>query len=92
MYGNQYTQSLIPHANGKLPGFNNGLPNYSFTEHGLVLGLKPNAMGAPGETMSDGNGNDFVLPGKPSNNDTLPIFASGKTTIVTNKKGLSKYY
>lgn len=92
-YGDQYDQSLFGHANGKLPKYNNGnLPPYAFTEYGLMLGLKPNAMGAPGETMTDGNGNDLVLPGKPSNNDVLPIYASGKTTIVTNKKGLSKYY
>lgn len=78
-HGDQYSQSLIPHANGKLPGFENGLESAI----GKVSG-EATAMVSNGEVMSEDGYMHRVGKGKDSN-DTRRAIAGPRTTIFPNK-------
>ena len=86
-YGDQYTQSLIPHANGKIPGFENGLASATGPVNGEAT-----ARVSSGEVIANKwLGTMYRVPGLKNNKDGKLAALNNSDTVITNKYGLSDY-
>lgn len=86
-YGDQYTQSLIPHANGKIPGFENGLASATGPVNGEATARVSN-----GEVIANKwLGTMYRVPGLKNNKDGKLAALNNSDTVITNKYGLSDY-
>lgn len=87
-YGDQYSQSLFGHANGKLPKFDIGKVSTSF---GQALG-EATARVSNGEVIANKyTGTMYRVPGLKNNKDGKLASLSDSDTVITNKHGLSDY-
>lgn len=86
--GDQYSQSLFGHANGKLPKFDIGKVSTSF---GQALG-EATARVSNGEVIANKyTGTMYRVPGLKNNKDGKLASLSDSDTVITNKHGLSDY-
>lgn len=87
-YGDQYSQPLFGHANGKLPKFDIGKVSTSF---GQALG-EATARVSNGEVIANKyTGTMYRVPGLKNNKDGKLASLSDSDTVITNKHGLSDY-
>lgn len=86
-YGNQYDQSLWGHANGKIPGFENGLASATGPVNGEATARVSN-----GEVIANKwLGTMYRVPGLKNNKDGKLAALNNSDTVITNKYGLSDY-
>lgn len=86
-YGNQYDQSLWGHADGKIPGFENGLASATGPVNGEATARVSN-----GEVIANKwLGTMYRVPGLKNNKDGKLAALNNSDTVITNKYGLSDY-
>ena len=86
-YGNQSTQPLFNHKNGKVPRFVNGLASATGPVNGEATAKVSN-----GEVIANKIlGTMYRVPGVKNNKDGKLASLNNSDTVITNKYGLSDY-
>ena len=86
-YGNQFTQPLFNHKDGKVPGFVNGLASATGPVNGEATAKVSN-----GEVIANKIlGTMYRVPGVKNNKDGKLASLNNSDTVITNKYGLSDY-